>query len=80
MLEVCPSTVTTTGLLMPSPTGNLHWMLVWVWDPPTTGQSCPPTVTLPRIVPKFVPSRVTVPVPAVLASFDSETEAIVGGA
>ena len=64
--------MTTTGLMMPSPAGNAHWMLVWVWE--ATGQSTPPTATLPSAVPKFVPAKVTVPVPAVLASFDSEYE------
>ena len=60
---------------MPSPAGNVHWMLVWVWD--ATGQFTLPTVTLAE-VPKFVPARVKVTPPAVVTPFDSEYEANCG--
>ena len=68
--------MTTTGLLMPPPAGNVHWVLFWVKVPLLIGQSFPPTatVTLSAVEPKSKPTKVTVPVPAVLASFDSEYE------
>ena len=77
LLDTCPPTVTTTGLMTPSPAGNAHWMLVWVWE--ATGQLTLPTVTLAE-VPKFVPPKVTVPVPAVLASLEIKYEVNCGSA
>ncbi len=76
LLDTCPDTVITTGMLSPDPAGSTHCTPLCEYVPDTIGQGRPPTVMVPD-VPNDVPASCNTCPPAVPPS-EGDTDCNVG--